>query len=151
MRRGLLVCSTAVAAVVAGGAPEVASAKALGGVTRQSWPVLVELNKKGTKVVRATAGVTLECTPSMGIISLPDVYSNMKVSKKGKFGSSFGPDTMRNDDGTTTDFEGSMSGKLNAARTKASGKWQLKVTDHAATGAVTDTCDSGTVRWKAKD
>ena len=151
MRRGLVVWSTVVAAVVVAGAPEVASAKALGGTTRQDWPVVIELNRQGTKVVQATAGVTLDCTPSMGVVSLPDAYSNLKVSRKGKFGGAFGPETMRNDDGTTTDFEGSMSGKLNAARTKASGKWQLKVTDHAATGAVTDTCDSGPVRWKAKD
>lgn len=151
MRRGLLVWSTVVAVVVVAGAPEVASAKALGGTTRQDWPVVIELNKKGSKVVQATAGVTLDCTPSKASGRLPDVYSNMKVSRKGKFGSSFGPETVPNDDGTSTAFEGSMSGKLNAARTKASGKWQIKVTEHAATGAVTDTCDSGTVRWKAKD
>jgi len=113
---------------------------------------VVELSKRGTKIVRVTAGLTLNCTPSMGIVNLPDGYSNMRVSKRGKFGASFGPETAPPDkDGTTTTFEGSMSGKLNTARTKASGKWQLKLTDHSATGAVTDTCDSGTVRWKAKD
>ena len=72
------------------------------------------------------------------------------MSKKGKFSASFGPQVNRNDDGTTTDFEGSLRGALNKARTKLSGKWQLKVTDHDASGAVTDTCDSGSVSWKAK-
>jgi hypothetical protein len=58
--------------------------------------------------------------------------------------------TTRNDDGTTTDFEGSVSGAFNKARTKATGKWTFKATDHDATGAVTDTCDSGSVSWSAK-
>jgi hypothetical protein len=58
--------------------------------------------------------------------------------------------TNRNDDGTTTDFEGTISGSFNKARTKASGKWSFKATDHDAAGAVTDTCDSGSVSWSAK-
>jgi hypothetical protein len=74
----------------------------------------------------------------------------MSVSKKRKFGASFGPVTSRNDDGTTTDFEGSDSGAFNKARTKASGKWSLKATDRDASGAVTDTCDSGSINSTVK-
>lgn len=81
---------------------------------------------------------------------MADGYSKVRVSKKGKVSTAFGPLVNPNDDGTTTDFEGTVSGALNAPRTKLSGKWQLKVTDHDALGAVTDTCDSGSVSWKAK-
>lgn len=81
---------------------------------------------------------------------MPDGYRGLSVSKKRKFSASFGPMTTRNDDGTTTDFEGSVSGAFNNARTKATGKWSLKATDHDAAGAITDTCDSGSVSWSAK-
>jgi hypothetical protein len=81
---------------------------------------------------------------------VPDRFTGMSVSKKRKFGASFGPETNRNDDGTSTDFEGSISGAFNKAHTKVSGKWSFKATDHDASGAVTDTCDSGSVNWTAK-
>jgi hypothetical protein len=150
----------ALAGAVAIGVPLVASASpqatsaaaggaAYGGVTPQGWPVVIELNRTRKQVVKATIGLTLNCT-SGGLVNLPDEYSKLKISKKGKFGASFGPATSNNPDGTTTVFEGSMSGKLNRAKTKLSGKWQLKLTDHAATGAVTDTCDSGSVSWRVK-
>jgi len=120
-----------------------------GGVTPQDLPVVVELNKKATRVVRASIAVHVTCT-SGAEVNVPDSYEGVRISKKGKFATSFGPATNRNSDGTTTDFEGSASGAVNKARTKMSGKWQLKVTDHNAAGAVTDTCDSGSVSWKAK-
>jgi hypothetical protein len=121
----------------------------LGGETAQAWPVVVELNKSGRQVVRILAGMRLACT-SGGVVNLPDGYRKLTVSSSGAFGSSFGPTTQRMPDGTTVDFEGTVSGKLNRSRTKASGTWQLKGTEHDGTGAVTDTCDSGTVRWSAK-
>jgi len=120
-----------------------------GGVTAQDFPVVVETSKNGRKVVKATIAIRLTCT-SGGVVILPDGYTAMSVSKKRKFSASFGPVTSRNDDGTTTDFEGSISGAFNKARTKASGKWSLKATDHDASGAITDTCDSGSINWRAK-
>ena len=120
-----------------------------GGITPQNFPVVIELNKNRRQVVRAAIALHTTCT-SGSIANLADSYRKVRVSKTGKFSASFGPVVNRNDDGTTTDFQGSVSGALNAARTKLSGKWQLKVTDHDASGAVTDTCDSGTVSWKAK-
>jgi hypothetical protein len=72
------------------------------------------------------------------------------VSTKRKFGASFGPDTQRFDDGTSADFEGSISGALNRTRSRVSGTWRVKVTEYNSAGAVTDTCDSGSVRWTAK-
>jgi hypothetical protein len=120
-----------------------------GGATSQDFPVVIELNKSRSKVVRGHIALRLSCT-SGGISTQSDVYTGLKVSKKGRFSASFGPELNRHDDGTTTDAEGSFSGKANAARTKLSGKWRLKLTDRDATGAVTDTCDSGSVSWKAK-
>jgi hypothetical protein len=120
-----------------------------GGATSQDLPVVIELNKRRTKVVRAHVALRLSCTAG-GSTTQSDVYKGVKVSKKGKFSSAFGPVVNRNDDATTTDVQGSISGKLNATRTKVSGTWQLKLTFHDAAGAVTDTCDSGKISWKGK-
>lgn len=120
-----------------------------GGATAQHFPVVIETSKNGRKVVKASIALRLSCS-SGGSVSLPDAYSALSVSKKRKFSGSFGPDTIRNDDGTTTDLAGSLSGAFNKARTKVSGKWSLKATEHDATGAVTDTCDSGSISWTAK-
>jgi hypothetical protein len=120
-----------------------------GGVTAQRFPVVIETSKNGRKVAKATIAINLNCT-SGAVVTLPDDYAAIKVSKRRKFSASFGPVTNRNDDGTTTDFQGSMSGKFNKSRTKVSGTWSFKVVDHATSGAITDTCDSGSVSWKAK-
>jgi hypothetical protein len=120
-----------------------------GGESRQDFPVVIETNRNGRRIVKATIAIRLTCTAGGGF-AVPDGYTSMPVSRKRKFSASFGPVTNRNDDGTTTDFEGSVSGTFNRARTKASGKWSLKATDHDATGATTDTCDSGSVSWTAK-
>jgi hypothetical protein len=119
-----------------------------GGFTSQNYPVVVEFNKSRRRVVRAGVGLHLSCATGGGF-SLPDRYADVKVSKKGRFSSSFS-DTERNDDGTTTDLEGSFNGALNKARTKVTGKWTEKTTQRDASGAVTDTCDSGSISWTAK-
>ena len=162
-RRSGWACAVAAGAllaspVTAGARPEhsgpratsaAAAGTVFGGVTAQDFPVVIQTSKNGRKVVDATIGIRLTCT-SGSTVTLPDGYRGMSVSKKRKFGSTFGPTTNRNNDGTTTDFEGSISGAFNKARTKASGTWSFKATDHDASGATTDTCDSGTVSWTAK-
>jgi hypothetical protein len=120
-----------------------------GGRTAQGWPVVIELNRNRRRVVQAVAGIRLDCTSGI-VVNLSDRYFNGTVNNRRKFGGEFGPDTRRNADGTSTDLEGSMSGALNRARSRASGRWHLKLTVYDAAGAVTDTCDSGSVRWTAK-
>jgi hypothetical protein len=151
VRRSATAIVVAVTAALAGGGVAVAATvgTVLGGRTSQGWPIVIELNKAGTQVVRVSAGLHLTCT-SGSIVNLPDEYRKVAVSKAGKFSLSFGPTTRKNDNGTTTDFEGSITGKLNKARTKATGKWSFKGTDHDAAGTVTDTCDSAKVSWTAK-
>jgi hypothetical protein len=160
LRRAGVVVAVVVAAVpsvasarVHGPLPHTGSAAAggsvFGGVTAQGWPISLTLSRSRRQVTRAVVGIRMDCT-SQSVVNIPDTYVRMRISKR-RFGASFGPTTTRNDDGTTTDFEGSMSGRLNAARTKMSGSWRLKLTDHDVAGAVTDTCDSERVSWTAKD
>lgn len=120
-----------------------------GGITSQQFPVVLQVSKSRRQIVSAIIGIRAICT-SGSAFTAPDGYRRLSISRKGKFSASFGPDTIRHDDGTTTDLEGSIRGTFNAARTRASGKWRFKGTDHDGTGAVTDTCDSGSVSWRAK-
>jgi hypothetical protein len=128
----------------------VAAGVVYGGHTKDGFPVVIEVSKNGHQIMRASVAIRLQCSAG-GFFTVPDSYIKLPVNKKGKFGVAYGPETVRNDDGTTTDFEGSIGGAFNAARTKVSGTWQTKTTDHDGTGAATDTCDSGTVSWSAKD
>jgi hypothetical protein len=119
-----------------------------GGLTAQDFPVIVETNKSRRRVVRAAIGIRLSCT-SGSTITIADRYADIKVSKRGRFSSLF-TNTVRNDDGTTSDLEGSITGALNKARTKVTGKWTFKATDHDPAGAVTDTCEATNISWSAK-
>ena len=120
-----------------------------GGDTAQGFPVVIETSKNGRRVVDASIAIRMTCT-SGGAATVPDGYRGLAVNKKRKFKASFGPTTSRNDDGTTTDFEGSVKGAFNSLRDKVAGKWSFKATDHDTSGAVTNTCDSGSVSWSAK-
>jgi hypothetical protein len=119
-----------------------------GGATAQDFPVVIETTMNRRKVVKANIAIRLTCTAG-GTVTFPDGYTAMSIRKR-KFSASFGPATNRNDDGTTSDLEGSIIGAFNKARRKASGKWSLKLTVHDASGAITDTCDSGSISWTAK-
>jgi hypothetical protein len=124
------------------------AAVVLGGVTAQGGPVVLEMSRNGRQVVRAVSSLRLTCT-SGAIFTLFDGYQKLPVKNR-KFSLSFGPQVVRNADGTTTDLEGSISGTLNKARSRATGRWQFKGTDRDAAGVVTDTCDSGAISWSAK-
>ena len=143
---------TASAEVAASSGPRALSAavgNTFGGLTNQGNPIVVDLNSTRRRVVRAVAAVDLTCTS--GLASFTDRFSDLAVSRRGKFSITYGPVTQRNDDGTTTDFSGRFSGSLNDTRTRLTGVWRLTAVDHDAAGAVTDTCDSGLVSWKAKN
>ena len=120
-----------------------------GGLSSQRLPVVLEVSRNGLRVVRVTIAIRLQCT-SGGIVVTPDSYGDVSIRSNGRFRAAFGPQVIRNDDGTTTDLEGRFSGAVNRAGTRASGTWQFKATSRDAAGAVTDTCDSGTITWRAK-
>jgi hypothetical protein len=153
----LAIALVATAAVAATAAPSQGSSAAssaarvgvsYGGVTSQDFPVVVDVNRRRSRVVRAVIAIRLSCTAG-GFNTVPDGYTKLSI-RRGKFSASFGPVTQRNDDGTTTDFEGTISGTFKSSRRKVSGTWAFKATEHDTAGAVTDTCDSGSVSWSAK-
>jgi hypothetical protein len=142
----------AASASPSGHGPSAGSAAArgvmFGGVTPQGWPVAIELKKNHRRVVRAVFGFDMRCT-SGDVISAWSRFNDLAVSTKRRFRGSFGPSTNRYDDGTTSDWEGSMSGRVNRGGSKMSGSSQLTATFYDNAAAVTDTC-SGSVKWTAK-
>ena len=120
-----------------------------GGLSAQQQPLIVDMTSTRRKVVRTVMNLEMTCT-SGASFWFTDSYNDLPVSRRGTFRTSFGPVTERNDDGTTSDFQGRIAGSLNDTRTRLNGVWRIVITDHDATGALTDTCDSGLVSWKAK-
>lgn len=120
-----------------------------GGRTAQSWPIAIEVSKDLRQVVRADVGLHLQCT-SGGFSNQFDNYRKLPLSSTGSFTASFSQNGVDVGNGIKADFAGSMKGKLNARRTSGAGTWSLRFVVHDATGAVTDTCDSGLVTWKVK-
>ena len=121
-----------------------------GGLSAQGQSLFVDMNGTRRKVVRSALTLELTCT-SGDEFWFKDKYFDLPVSRRGSFRTSFGPVTERNADGTTSDYQGRIAGQLNDTKTKLTGVWRITVTDHDATGALTDTCDSGAVSWKAKN
>ncbi|MDX6680223.1 MAG: hypothetical protein QOG94_262 [Solirubrobacteraceae bacterium] len=128
-----------------------------GGVTAARYPVVIQLSKTGKKVVRASIGLELTCEMP-GDLTLPDSFKDLPISKAGKFSNSYQetPDTVP-DPATgisKIQFSGSITGKLNAAKTTIKGTWSQKIVAYSAadpTGAtVLYTCDSGAVNYTAK-
>jgi hypothetical protein len=161
LRRAALLATAVVAStpLVAAAAPRhdgtparitaAAAGVVYGGVTPDGFGLMVEVNKSRRKIVRMVTGLRTVCT-SGGIYITPDNWTDLRVIQRGKFSASYGPEVERNDDGTTTDVEGTVSGKFNSSRTSVSGTWSLKLTHRDAAGTVLDTCDFGIVNWKAK-
>jgi hypothetical protein len=126
-----------------------------GGLTPQGWPVVIQVSRNLKHVTRAIIGLDENCTPSMDLFGTPDFYGGRRadflpMNKGHKFSAVFGPvSNPQPPAGMTQTAQGSISGKLNRALTKASGTWQLVfITKNTSTGAV-DTCDSGVVHWTA--
>jgi hypothetical protein len=97
-----LMAALAVAAAPAGGATKphhldakvaagakVSSGLGLGGITTQSWPVVVALNKARTRVDQLLVGLDMTCT-SGDTFGTSDGYQALKLSKSGRFGTTFG-------------------------------------------------------------
>jgi hypothetical protein len=124
------------------------SGLAFGGVTPQSWPVVVTLNKARNRVERAVIGLDMTCT-SGDTFGTSDGFQAIKLSKKGRFSATFGPERI-DAGGVPADVQSKVIGRMSDDRGSMRGIWQLKITLYDAAGTTAlDTCDSGLVRWNA--
>ena len=148
MRMHRWILGGAAVVVLVAGVPAVADAASYGGFTAQNWPIAIEVSRDRREVMRAGMGFQLTCTS--GIRVDLDRYSDLVLHRNGRFRSTYA--NLRSDlpDGSYFVYGGSLAGRLNKARTGISGTVSLNYTRHDAAGAVTDTCDSGRVRFRAR-
>jgi len=104
--------------------------------------------KNRRRIAETRIGFDMRCT-SGGSYSDWDIWVGLRVNRRHKFSSSYGPETQRFKDGTTGDFWGEISGTVNRAGSKISGGAHFKSVYYDGAGAVTDRCDSGRLRWTA--
>jgi len=167
MQRRILAVAALAALAVAG--PVAASAAAtkqkatpappeaviFGTVTKQGYPVVIELSKSARKVVRAAIGLELTCAMPPNI-TLPDAFTNMKISKAGRFADALPTTRVAADPSIglpAVDVSASIRGQLNKSKTAIKGTWQRKVVIYEPsdpTGvAIQDTCHT-TVKFTAR-
>jgi hypothetical protein len=154
MRITPLVCAATVAASLVAAAPAAAARPhpggTYGGMTPQDWPAIFTVAANGRSIVSAHIGLDRECT-SGDSRSTTDSYAKVKISRSGTFSTSFGPEPQQNDDGTTDEFSGFLTGRLDARHGRITATWELKSDTKDAAGNVTDTCDSGPVKFSVRN
>jgi hypothetical protein len=149
MRRWLWLLAAAAALLAAPPAAAKAPAGSFyAGFTPQRWPIAVQLGGNQRQVVRIGIGLSFTCTT--GSLLGSDSFEHLAISGSRRFSSRYANDRVDNPNGTFTVYFGAVRARLNRAATKISGTWQESFTLHDATGAVTNTCDSGVVRWTAR-
>jgi hypothetical protein len=147
-RRGFWLGLTA-ATLLGTAAPAAAAPSGIvyGGETEQDWPVVVQLAHDGKSVTKLLIALSLACNSGSPIVN-KDRYDKLKLTASGRFSDSYGPVTTENGDGTTTDYHGTLAGKV--ARGKITGTSRLTGDFYDATGKLVDTCDSFKVTWTAR-
>jgi hypothetical protein len=118
-----------------------------GGETTQDWPVVVQAARDRKSIAKLVIALSLKCGTGAPIVNR-DRYDKLKLTAGGRFENHYGPVTTKNGDGTTTDYRGSVTGRLTSARVTATSR--LSGDFHDAAGKLADTCDSGKVSWTAR-
>jgi hypothetical protein len=123
--------------------------RVLGGITPQSWPLILDLNRAGNRVARIVTGLDMTCTSGENF-GTADGFTGLRISSRGRFGARYGPQRI-DAGGTPADIEGTITGRRSRDRGSFRGTWTYKVTFYDAAGtSVLDTCESGLVRWTAR-
>jgi hypothetical protein len=105
-------------------------------------PMVVELDKGRRTVDQVRFAWQGACTPE-GAFDVGDRVSNFPITDR-KFGDRF-QSTFDAGGGAKVVVDYALDGRL--SKSKASGTVSVKVTRTDAAGAVTRTCDSGSVSW----
>jgi hypothetical protein len=117
-----------------------------GGVTSQDEPMVLRLNNRRKRVNDVLTVWRAPCAASGGYYRAPDRFTGFPVKSTGRFGGPFTSDSPM-DVGGSRHVDYSVLGRI--IKTTAKGTLQVKVAETDAGGAVTDTCDTGGVTWKA--
>lgn len=146
---GMLAVSPVAAAALASEPKSTASARevfVLGGLTSQDFPVLIDVSKNGRQLTRAVVGIGLRCS-SGNRVATTSGWTRVRVSAGRTFKATH-RETFT-EQGAVITASASLVGKLNARRTVATGRWTTRMVSRDPNGTV-DTCDSGSVSFKAR-
>jgi hypothetical protein len=149
--RGVVLAGLALMAA-AGATPALAAGPQpfLAGVTSQQQPVLLRLSADGHTVTRALTTLHLHCTSGVAFY-LPDGFTSIHVSTLRHFRVTYSLPPQSVDATTSVTLSGSFGGQVDRTGTRVSGgTWSMtQVVKNPTTGAVTDTCTTGLVRFNA--
>lgn len=119
-----------------------------GGLTSQDWPIVIRITANGKKVAETVAGV--DASNDEYQLVLPDGFRNLPISKKGRFGMTWGPQKVDFGQGYIADCSGQIRGTFSRNRSKASGLWTYRAVVHDPAGAIVAVHDTGVVTWSAR-
>lgn len=122
-----------------------APGRTFAGLTSDRRPVVVDLARDGRSVEDLRLSWGAPCQPTGGL-ALGDHLRGFRVSLSGRFGDTFTQE-FTPEPGIKTSFAYVLAG--DAGRTKASGTFQVKVTETDAGGATSAMCDSTLLQWSA--
>jgi hypothetical protein len=117
-----------------------------GGSSSQGQPAVLQLRADRRQVKAFRIAWFADCS-SQNSVDFGDAFGDFKLTRSGSFGDAFSQ-TYPDDAGGHIDYAYVLRGKV--GRRNASGRFHVVVTMHDASGAVTDTCTSPTVRWSAR-
>jgi hypothetical protein len=117
-----------------------------GGKTTQDEPVVVRLDRRRKKVAEVLAGwQSASCQPPDTFLRAGERFTDFPL-RHARFGDAW-DQTFGLDGGGKSTVSYEVAGKV--ARRAANGTLQVQVKETDAAGAVTMTCDSGDLRWRA--
>jgi hypothetical protein len=114
--------------------------------------VALMLSRDGRQVTRAFAAFTYSCSDGTTFTDF-DGFKRVPLRANGTFSSEFDTGAFPSEllPGVTVQFAGTIDGRRNKTRTKIAGTVRFTiVTTVVATKAIV-TCDTGTIRYTAKD
>jgi hypothetical protein len=117
-----------------------------GVATSQGEPIVLRLDAARRRVNDVIVAWRGPCATSGGYIRIPEHFGNFALKRSGAFGNPFQSEYAL-DDGGKSSWQYRLTGRV--TKTKASGALQAKLSETDAAGAMTETCDSGNVTWKA--
>jgi hypothetical protein len=116
------------------------------GKTSQDQPIVARLDAKRRRVTDVMLGWDSSSCQPEGAVHYPERLSNFRLASTGRFGDEWDA-TEPVSDGGSARTTYALTGRI--ARGGARGTLKIGVTWTDPAGAVTRTCDSGSVSWKA--
>jgi hypothetical protein len=118
-----------------------------GGKTSQDEPVVVRLNRQRKRVTDLLYGwQSAGCQPP-GFVRFSERLTNFRISRRGAFGDTF-EQSFGGGDNPKLTLTYTVDGTIARKASRGTLRVQTEQRD-ATTGTVTQTCDSGTVCWRA--